>query len=55
MQWLTLGEWNCPFDKDPKLPVGKLNGRYKKVWQSSINIYQPVGYCNRFMRHMEDN
>ena len=53
MQWLTQGEWDCIFNNGPKLAVENPNGRYKKI--SPINIYQPVGYCNWFMRQMEDD
>ena len=25
MQWLTLAEWSCPLNNDPKLTVGQAN------------------------------
>ena len=26
-QWLTLGDWGCPFDNDPKLVLGQPNSK----------------------------
>lgn len=50
---INTGRVRLYIHNGPKLALENPNGRYKKI--SPINIYQPVGYCNWFMRQMEDD